>query len=244
MSGRLERYHEHLFRWHCEQFFPFDKQLTKAELSYLRACFQLAEDYVEPTPTGYRQLSYYSYSHRVDGAKVNSSRIAMGSLAHPDEAWAAAGDVMGERKIDARAIWPDGAKFYGLGWDLLASDFKLYLWVPDVHRLPERLSVLARPHAQNVRAEGLISFTYTDGQVTEEKVYLYPNELTELGHRTLMVTTGRGVVGQHDVDGQLDKWLPKLNRAGHVIVARYQTIDEPLDTIAYADKDHYTLYFP
>ena len=244
MSGAYRRYHQQLFEWHCETFFPFDERLTWAELDYFEACFSLAEGYVEPTRTGYAQLSYYSYSHRIDGGQVDSSRVAMGTLAHPDEAWAAAQPVLHERGIDGSAARPQGALFYGLGWSVLARDFKVYFWVPDVHALPERLAVLARPHALDVRAEGLISFTYQDGRVSEEKVYLYPNTRTALGHRTMMVTTGRGVVGQHDVEENEDAWLARLSERGRDIVEKYEDVGESLDTIAFQDAEHCTLYFP
>ncbi len=249
MNAALANYHRYLFRWHSRKFYPFRLRLTAQEKNYLEVCFRLPQDYREVSETGYRDFSYYTYSHRVVGDEVNSSRIAYGSVAHPGPAWEAAQPVLAERQIPVAPFFSEAptSRFYGLGWDLLEKQFKIYFRVVEMSNLPADLSALTAGHDLSLyRAEGLVSFTYTENQLSERKVYLYPdNKQLPEGAKAeaMMLTDRRGAVAQYDLAAP-DDWALKLNPAGQKIVELYSHIDEQLDTIAYQDPDHFTLYFP
>lgn len=250
MVGRLAAYHQGLFEWHCRTFFRFDRHLSRDELGYLALCFELADAFEERPAGGQENLSYYTYSHRVAGADVNSSRIAYGSMAHAARAAQAAAPVLAAREVavDGFFFGSPHSTFYGLGWDVLAGHFKVYFHVAPLEALPqERLRALGRVDGGGLRPEGLVSFTYQGGALVEEKVYVYPESPQSLPpgshHLALMRTSHRGEVAQYDVD-DAGAWLDRLNEAGRHIVQAYRGIGEPLDTIAYVDRDHFTLYFP
>lgn len=233
-------YHRHLFQWHCRNFFKFRRHLSPCEKDYLESCFALADGYSEVSETGYSHFSYYSYSHRVAGTAVNSSRLAYGSVTRPAQAWEAAVPVLEERGVVVPEFFlrSDVSRFYGLGWDILERQFKVYFRVVKMAALPSELLGLAGS-LEGQREEGLVSYTYTDGALSESKVYLYP--LDRVGEAR-MVTSERGTVLQHDLGGAnvtLD-----LNEEGVRILKTYRELGEPLDTIAWSDRDHFTVYFP
>lgn len=247
MAGALLHYHRRLFQWHCRQFFRFRRHLSEAEKAYLEVCFELPDDYEEISETGYQHFSYYTYSHRVDGEKVNSSRLAYGSVIHPQPAMQAALPVLAERAIEP--ISDPICRFYGLGWDIDAGQFKVYYRCPDMVRLPDSLHDLTAPYdLGNYRSEGLISFTYQgQNQLCERKVYLYPLDGSDLpsgaSGQAAMLTDARGNVPQYDVE-ESASWEHRLNPTGQQILRLYRSLGEELDTIAYQDPDHFTLYFP
>lgn len=241
-------YHRHLLSWHTRHFYPFRRRLTSLEKDYLETCFRLAQSFAETSEDGYEHFSYYTYSHRVDGDQVNSSRMAYGSVTHPEEAFAAAAPVLAERGIAVPDEYGPDFRFYGLGWDLQEGQFKLYLRARDLTLLPPHLKELVAGYDLSAhRAEGLISYTYEGSQLAEKKVYLYPlddkPEVAGVLGQARMVTSKRGEVPQYDLEEGAD-WSSKLNAAGQTILRKYRQLGEPLDTIAYQDPDHFTLYFP
>jgi len=246
-----------LFDWHCQRFFPFHEHLTAAEWDYLEACFQSAVLYPEmPHDSGYDEYSVFSYSHRVAGDQVNSSRLAYGSLEYPDEMLAAARPVLAERGIALDPYLLDAPEsfFYGLGWDFAAGHCKVYFRILDLAKLPfaslHELMETTLPTEQR-RQEGLISYTYVEGICHEEKVYIYPRpevaayeELFQgTKGRVLMATSRRGTLTQYDVSSP-KAWRQRLNPAGQALVDAYAANGLPLDTIAMRDNEHFTLYFP
>ena len=242
-------YHRDLFAWHCETFYDLEARLRPSELFYLHTCFSLATDYVEVSPSGYAHFSYYTYSHRVAGDRVNASRFAYGSIKNPVSALDAAQDVLRWREItiDPELLALDTVHFYGLGWDLEAGDFKIYLRCDDVNALPAERNLLPEDLRQNpIRAEGLVSFTYRDDRLREEKLYVYPTGQIDddsVRGEAKMATSARGVVSQLDViDNAV--WKERVNDVGRRIIEAYEEIGEHLDTIAFQDRDHFTLYFP
>ncbi|MBI4817517.1 MAG: hypothetical protein HY791_14750 [Deltaproteobacteria bacterium] len=248
MSRRLARYHVHLFEWHCRTFHPFDRHLTDAELEYLDASFALADKEDERPTTGYRHFSYYSYSHRVRGREVNSTRFAYGTLSKPDLLWPKAHTVIEDRRIELRRALPgfETFGFYGLGWDFLEGHFKVYFRVEDVDALSpayRELMIDPPPH----RREGLVSATFVGTDLVERKVYFYPIEERESSERALrtvtMATSARGSISQLDVPGS-EAWRNALNDEGRRIVDLYTSVGERLDTLALEGPDAFTLYFP
>lgn len=242
MPDSIVNYHRFLFQWHCRHFFRFRRYLTRAELDYLEACFQLASGFLEVSECGFERFSYYTYSHRVDGERVNSSRLAYGSVLHPAPALTAARPVLAEREIALPSFFleSDASRFYGLGWDVEEHQFKVYFRVVALPQLPADVAALiAGLPLEEHRPEGLVSFTYTRNQLSETKVYLYPRTDTV----ARMVTNVRGEVTQHDVAADAD-WTQRLSPPGQRILRLYAERNESLDTIAFQDATHYTLYFP
>ena len=239
----MQSYHRSLFQWHCRHFFRFRRYLSELEKAYLEVCFELPDDFCEISPHGYSGFSYYTYSHRVDGNEVNSSRLAYGSILHSEQAWLAARPVVEERGLQLPEFWSDSSfcHFYGLGWDVQEEQFKVYFRCSDLTRLPAEEQGLTQGRLlKDHLSEGLLSWTWTRGEVSEKKVYLYPR--ARLGQATLL-SDSRGEVCQQDVE-HLGRWWNRLSVPGQQILARYRELNEELDTIAFQDREHYTLYFP
>ena len=246
MSTR--NYQRRLWQFHRRNFFDFDRALSATELRYIGTCqnaiawSRVNEHGAETSPFGYRHFSSYTYSHRVQGEHVNSSRIAFGSVARSEEVRPAALEVLGHRGVAVDPVYLGNAAsfFYGLGWDVEADQFKVYFRVlHEQFPLPDRHASLLALAGVGIRPEILVSFTYTGREVAEEKVYAYPATL----QGACMISTRRGVVEQADVRDAA-AWAERLNGAGRDIISRYAEIGDSLDTIAYQDPDHFTLYFP
>lgn len=257
VNPKIIRLHYDLFDWHCKTFFPFDQHMTQLEQAYVKYCFDLAE--FEPVPfqdSGYDEYSYFTYSHRIAGRDVNSSRMAIGSLMYPHETLDSARAVLNERSIEIDPYFLDdpNSLFYGLGWDFLAGQFKVYFRILDVHQLtqPTLLELYESAVSMlNPRTEGLVSFTYINNQLHEEKVYLYPEPEAEeyedifpgTKGRVIMATSRRGAITQYDVSST-KTWKQRMSEEGYAIIQSYKSKGHALDTITMKDKENYTLYFP
>ncbi len=246
MRYKFLKYHQFVYRWHCRHFFDFEEHLTELERDYLESCFRLSTGYDEVSETGFEHFSYYTYSHRVKGTKVNSSRIAYGSVARADEAWKPARPVLEERKIALPQGWTDH-RFYGLGWDFEADQFKVYFRTLDWTKSPPDVLPLVEGYdPETHRGEALLSLTLEGTEVIERKVYLYPKESSNTAVRgqARMITDRRGEVIQDDLLPRTE--IPyELNETGRRIVELYRTdLEEELDTIAYKNSEDFTLYFP
>lgn len=247
VNWELVTYHRTLFQWHCRNFFNFRRKLHRKEKNYLEACFRLPSDFKEVSEGGYQHFSYYTYSHRVKGTSVNSSRIAYGSVAHPEEAFEPAKVVLEHRAIELPSSLTLNTRFYGLGWDLEQEQFKVYFRALEWTQLHPDFRDLAGDHApQEHRPEALLSVTYRGNELEERKLYLYPTEKhlpNGVQGFARMMTDRRGEVAQEDLDPQ-SLAHHDFNQAGKEIIEKYEEIGEPLDTVAYQSKDNFTLYFP
>lgn len=246
MDSRLQTYHRSLFQWHCRHFFNFRRQLSGVEKVYLETCFALAQSLDEVSDGGYAHFSYYSYSHRVKGDSVNSSRLAYGSINQHDQAFQAALPVISHRGVTL----PEGLSdqpFYGLGWDIEDGLFKAYFRSRDWRSLPPSLADLVVDYSWNDhRPEALLSLTWKAADLVERKVYLYPlaaDGKPGVRGQARMITDTRGEVIQDDLEPHTV--IPyDLNETGVRILAKYEEVGETLDTIAYKNSEDFTLYFP
>ena len=247
MAWELLTYHRTLFQWHCRNFFNFRRRLHATETAYLEACFRLPTAYSEVSEGGYEHFSYFTYSHRVKGTSVNSSRLAYGSVAHPHEALAAALPVLQHRGLTVPESMTRNNLFYGLGWDIEEDQFKLYFRTLDWAALDDDFRELAGGHSPEThRDEALLSITYRRGQLEERKLYLYPlDEFVPEGAQGFarMMTDRRGEVEQVDVDPTTAHNLD-FNATGEAVLRKYRALGEPLDTVAYSNAEDFTLYFP
>lgn len=247
MSIELRTYHRSLFQWHCRNFFNFRRALTSLEKVYLEACFALTQSLDEVSDGGYAHFSYYTYSHRVKGDQVNSSRFAYGSVSSPDQALEAAWPVLEQRGLTLPPGLAQDNAFYGLGWDIEDELFKVYFRSRDWRHLPPSLADLVLGYDWGSHLpEALLSLTWHKNELAERKVYLYPKESSAapgVRGQARMVTDTRGEVLQDDLgSGEVVPY--DLNEVGTKIVEKYREIGETLDTIAYVDRQDFTLYFP
>lgn len=247
MSWKMVSYHRSLFRWHCRNFFNYRRHLHPSESEYLEACFRLSSSYKEISEGGYEHFSYYTYSHRVKGSSANSSRLAYGSVSHPEEAYQAALPALQYRGLTAPESMTRNNRFYGLGWDIEENQFKLYFRSLDWSAIEGEFRELAGGHSPAThRKEALLSITYRDNEVEERKLYLYPlpeHLPNNVQGYARMMTDCRGEVGQTDLDPSSAQ-AHVFNQLGQTIIEKYQEVDEPLDTVAYHSQDDFTLYFP
>lgn len=224
--------------------------MTSAERQYLKSCFEMFDDFREVSETGFKKFSSFSYSHRVQGDKVNSSRIAYGSVENHEAAQEAARPILEERGIalPPGVLDSERSRFGGLGWDIEENQFKVYFRWLGLASLPADLSALMdNIEVSDHRDECLVSYTYVDNSLDESKVYLYPKTERDLpdgvANETWMVTDKRGLVRQYDLFYP-SNWGGKLNKTGRDIVKKYRSRKQALDTINYTDENDFTLYFP
>lgn len=257
LRRNVQSIHQRFFQWYNATFFPITDHLTPLELAYIHRCFTLSQWFAERAPeSDYEGFSYFTYSHRVSGEHVNSSRVAFGSVEHPDEMLLAALPILKQRQIetDPYFLIHENARFYGLGWDLDEGHFKTYFRILNLDALPQPSlrNLLADTLPRSLRRpEGLVSFTYANHQLYEEKVYAYPlpapSDPAEVfpgaKSRVLMATSRRGVITQYDVS-RTETWRHKLNPTGQRLIDTYAKHGYTLDTIVLSDNDHFTLYFP
>ncbi|TNE48113.1 MAG: hypothetical protein EP343_17580 [Deltaproteobacteria bacterium] len=257
LQRKVTQVHRRFFDWYCDSFYDLRSGLSETEWAYVQACFDIAEVFAEVAQdSGYDEYSYFTYSHRVKGNHVNSSRFAYGSVANPAETLEAALPVIQERNVplDPYFVESPNSLFYGLGWDLEANQFKVYFRVLSLDDMPfpslQELLETAMEREQR-RDEGLVSFTYVNNELYEEKVYVYPQPEAAKYHdifpgtkgRAVMATSRRGNITQYDVS-TTKLWRQKLNATGREIVDLYARRGYTLDTIAMTDQDNFTLYFP
>jgi hypothetical protein len=241
----MMKYQQHLYEWHCQNIYPFDKRLSETEQQYVHNCISLSWweglrpffilwDEMVP------RLSFFNYSQKVDGDKVNKSRISYGSTVRPDAAYVYAKPVLEERGVEL-PIPPTGTfAFGGLGWDIEENQFKVYYRFHDFSKMPKKYQLLAKVKKNTDYApQGILSWTFDDqGNISETKVYRYPtNEL-----EAHLFSEKRKDI---QVDCKKDSsWKDKINEKGLEILGKYGDSNHFLDTISIKDKDHFTLYFP
>lgn len=240
-------------RWYCSTFFDFTPHLSDAEHDYIFKAMDLMDDWAYSL-NNQVELSTMSYSHRIEGRRVNSSRLAYGSLKYQSTLQEDIQKILHQRKILTRDI-PDQAHISGLGWDIAAQHFKTYLYVDDLHRLKDPLlkALLATNWQPDFHRFGGVSYTFQGGKKFETKLYLYPQRAADhvdasllpresQGNITHMVTNLRGTVKQIDVND--DYFTAEiLNDEGRAIYQKYHDKKWPLDTIAYHNRESFTLYF-
>ena len=171
--------------------------------------------------------------------------------------------------------------FHGLGWDVEKQLFKIYLMYHNFNAIPKYLRDLTEPGVETLCLQhGLISFSYTqnskeiaeeaenpafqgkfdqyvnDAQLREEKVYVYPEDVSAArdaglevpsytGTLALMFTSKRGMVPLYDIErGRLCSWRSQFPPAGLLVADAWSNVGLPLETISYQSATEYSMYFP
>lgn len=235
-------FNKEVYKWHCKNIYPFDKNLSFVETNYIKKCIQLSYwELLRPLYCIFdpfiKRLSYFTYSHRIIDGKCNSSRIAYGSVIQSKKAYIYAKKVLHERNIQSEIIPNSNIAFGGLGWDIQNNHFKIYFRFYDFKKLSDTYKELL-PDMINNYQSGLLSITYNkNNKIIERKIYCYP--IFE------MVATLQSIYRkdiQHDCHNN-NKWVDKLDKTGLKILDIYKN-KYKLDTITYKNKENYTMYFP
>jgi hypothetical protein len=251
-----------LHAWHRRTFFDFDKHLNQLEKDYIAACVELM-DAREHKVDHNLFYSTVSYSHRVRGDKVNSSRVAYGSLRHRDRLRQPMERILRSRGISPEVMGnlPDA---FGLGWDIEAGHLKVYIHLRSLAGIEDREAarLVRKVGETKVHDFGLVSYTFEGPRLSERKVYVAlreprPAQVRDypfrdlITHTNFMITDRRGIVPQVDLkSGELDG-KRYLNAAGRKVCEAYQRAmgreltarDASVDTLAYQGPDELTLYF-
>ena len=241
IQHRFVNYNKNVYKWHCDNLYPFNTKLTIKESAYIEKCidlswWELLRPFYLRKDQFIKRLSYFTYSHRVVRGKVNSSRIAYGSVINPDIAYELAKEILNERGIKSEILTDNNIIFGGLGWDFEEGHFKTYFRFKNFKNLSSNYQKLLG-NMQNKCKDGIISISYdTNGNILERKVYCYSKKdnIAELRSEF------RNDI-QQDCNGQ-EKW--NLNTTGNSILELYRKSGYKLDTITYKDKQNYTMYFP
>ena len=269
----LPDFHRALLNWHVGTFFQplydnFSDEYKVYWEAFLRNCSidwqttfmqQLEKEYF---------LSAYTYSHRIKGDKVNSTRISYGAASPPPEYLVkAAEDVLKAEKVELPEPFNNlqgKFKFYGLGWDYATSHLKTYHHGESID-LPEELKKSAASGRKLVTNDYdphcLVAFTYNGSEMLEQKLYLYATEMEHIKeplptgtlNAACVLTAGalnRGTFWQLDVTHtrgpQFDspEWVPRFGEKASEIYKKYYNTSMRLDTLGYAGPDDLTMYFP
>jgi len=236
-------YNKNVYKWHCNNIYPYHKKLSKIEQNYIQKCINTS--YWELLRPLYfifdpfiRRLSYFTYSHRIKNGKANSSRIAYGSAINHKKAYENARNVLAERKIVCEIVPDQNINFGGLGWDIENGHFKIYFRFFNYEKLSPKYKKLLSDMSDYCKS-GLLSITYdNNGNIFERKIYCYPkNEKVA----NLKSETRNDI--QQDCNKDID-WSSKVCNIGRRILDTYKKDEYRLDAITYKDKRNYTMYFP
>lgn len=264
------RHHHELFAWHSKHFYPFSQALTPGALAYLEACFGIAQQEVADVATDWHKRRY-AYSHRIDGAEVNSSRMAYGVRTHPHEAFAAALPLLQEAQLphDSSLLSHPGLTFCGLGWNLRADLWRATFLFKTPKDLPEALKIASTPtpptpqkaktpttptpHKTSTPTppssthdkEGVLCLTFAPDQ------NVHYTRIMGIAPIFCMIPSPREESEQpqrladfvHD-DSLSPRWAGILPPHAQRILTRYQSIGQTPSTVIQHHPMDFTMYYP
>ncbi len=242
-----------LYAFFRREFFNFDTHLSSVERDFIEACMERnPEEWGVVYNDGF-SYSLFSFSHRVRGRSVNSSRVFFAH--HRDPSMRGLSEAVSREWGFEPGELPLFDQTVGFGWDVMAGIRKTYILLDDLSKVAdaEMADLYAQVRGYDLYTQGLASVSIVHGKIVEKKIYAALREpVPELVehlpfadsviHTNLMVTSERGVVPQVDVGGQLDP--AHFNPIAAAIIERYATLDLGVDTVAYQGPDDYVLYIP
>jgi hypothetical protein len=246
LAKSFVRTQQNILDWHEEKFLQ-ELTLSKNEKAYIQGCIdmswlELTRPLISLWDPFICRLSFMNFSHEVHDNTVNSKRFAYGSVVYPSRAFELARPVLQEHQIQLPEQPSGNFCFGGLGWDLEQNYLKVYFRYFNFEKLNEEWKKLVNSNRE-CEKQGIIAWTFNkDHVLCETKVYRYPRHV----NITSMFTTSRGEVLQHDQapNESSSNWNGKLNQKGWDIIDTYKKNNYEVDTVAYKDRDHFTLYFP
>ncbi len=239
------------YRWYCIHFFNFDKYLNDFEKDYINFCINIS--FLEILRILYfndqlsNKLSFFTYSHSIENKNINSGRLSYGSTILDKYLYQKAKPILKLRNIKLPLLLNNNLKFYGLGWDFGKETFRIYLRFYNFNLLSKKYQKLSYQQ-YNLLNTGLIAWTYNkNNKLIETKIYRYPKDiLSEEGSHNMVVLSSdmRKYVRQYDINHKDKIWKKRINNSGKNIIKIYEKDGYYVDTIAYHNKNRYTLYFP
>ncbi|PCJ16284.1 MAG: hypothetical protein COB02_16665 [Candidatus Cloacimonadota bacterium] len=251
-SKFIQNFYLQLHKWHCENFYDFDKQFHQIEKNYVKKCIELMDDWAYQVNENF-VYSLASYSHHISKQGVNSSRISFGSYKFSEQLKPYLQEVLKLRSIPLNIL--DNKKAIGLGWDFETGAFKVYFHHENLSTINDNdLLSLKKQVTDSIYSNGLSSYSFHGNKLVEKKLYVALHEklpqrfkqlfskTDKISHTNLMVSSTRGVIPQMDLEQYNFK---TLDQNGQRLFKEYKTtFGNQLDTISYNTKDSYTLYFP
>lgn len=253
----MKKFHE----FYCQNYFNFDKNMTVLEKEFVKN--RLMEPngwWVKMSPSV--ELSTITYSQRIDGNKVNSSRIGCGSLVPKDDAQKMARDICKVRGINLAELKDQGSPL-GLAWDFEEDLFKVYFFEQNLKQQPDPSlkTLFSQITGYELHPFGIRSYSFRGGKIVEKKIYAPLNSANKIDqltkdksllsmrnkiqHINLMVTDQRGIVPQYDVKFGETLDANVFNTQGQKIIAELDhKLALKMDTLSYNNKDEFTFYYP
>lgn len=244
VKNRFVDYNKKVYEWHCEKIYPFHLKLSKTEQGYIKKCmeisyYELLRPFFMIFNPFIRRLSYFTFSHKVTNGKINSGRIAYGSVINHLEAYKYSLEVLREKQIICEITPGKNILFGGLGWDIENNYFKVYFRFNDYRKIPDTFKKLL-PDMSHSHTSGIISITYgKNNKIVERKVYYYPkNELVA------KLVSDKRKETQVDINSSIHKYKKQVGEQGKKLLELYEKNGYSLDTMTYKNKMNYTFYFP
>lgn len=253
----MKKFHE----FYCQNYFNFDKHMSAQEKEFIKHRLMEPDSWwVQVSPSV--ELSTITYSQRIQGAKVNSSRIGCGSLLPKDTSQKMAREICKTRGIKLAELKDQGSPL-GLAWDFEEDLFKVYFFESNLKQQPDPSlkTLLSQVANYELQTFGIRSYSFKGGKIVERKIYAPLKAVdkmeqiakdksllamkNKIQHINLMVTDHRGVVPQYDVKfGEaLDNNV--FNAQGQKIIAELdRKLALKMDTLSYNNKDEFTFYYP
>lgn len=232
-------YNLNIYKWHCENIFPFNKYFTLNEKKYIDLSLKLSFLELFRPFLGnvfVYQLSFFSYSTEIRRENINSSRIAYGTTVASSYFYEYAKKVLKERNIKPPVKLDKDTLFGGLGWDFKNRTFKIYFRFRNKRYFP----LFLKPKQEKIlNKQGILSFSYDfSGNLIEKKIYLYPINNSDI---TLLISNKRKEKQMNIKNKEIEY---ELNDIGKKIIGKYKKNDYDVDTINYRNYDNFILYFP
>jgi len=252
---------QRMYDWHCDNFFDFNKHLPTRELEYIRQSYLVMDSWDQDMTDDF-SYSVASFSHRIQGENVNSSRLYAGSFVHYSKLEPQIIEIIKHRGLSPDKLpiaqQAEGYRpLLGLGWNVEEDDFKVYGYVDDLTKTPDGdiLDLFRSSADLDAHPFGLVSYTFKGNRISEKKVYVGARNPTamkglelataDIEHVNYMITSERGRIPQVDLKEGFSYSKLQNDRARE-ICSLYEEYDheETLDTLAYHGPDAIDLYFP
>ncbi len=263
-SVKPSEYMNKFHKWYSHTFFNFEKHLSPLEKNYIQTCTQMM-DQLSYKINDHFSYSLVTYSQRFSKNKVNSSRLAYGSIQHADRLQTPIRNILKNKGISTKDIQGMG-QIAGLGWDFEENLLKVYSYYENLNKVQDAdlKNLLKKASSIETYPFGLTSVSFKDKNLVEKKVYVALKEKLPAAvkdypfrefiiHTNYMITDKRDMVPQVDLikSDQLKNYLgSQWNHYQAQYEEFYKNIiptTNPsafIDTLAYQDSDHFTVYVP
>jgi hypothetical protein len=193
---KLKCFQYNQFKWYCKKYFNFLEYLSTNELNYIYKCIDLSDNMRNVS----EHLSFYSYSHKVfyDENTIDSSRLAYGLIYNAEKVEEMAKEIAESKNMNMKHFENNNYKFYGFGWDGKERIDKIYFLFNNINYLEKELLTFVNENIKNYAQNGIVSFSYNNGKLIEEKIYLFP--LKSYGASSAVMFSKKRKIEQYNND--------------------------------------------